>query len=322
MSRRRSSRVGGALSLVIAAGLLGAGAAHAEFPGPNGRIAFSDFYSGQIYAANPDGSGLQQLTHVGKGRAAAFPDWSPNGRRLVFSKFLPDGGARIWTMRADGSHQRRVAGGAGHFLDLGPNYTPSARRIVFTRCRPAGDPCAIRKMRVDGTHDRALTPFRAHEADLHASVSSTGRIAFARYSTAGFVVRVVVTRADGSHARAVTPPRLEGGAPEWSPDGRRIAFTSNFAHCCRTDFSLFTMKPDGSDIERVTPDRFPHGDFQPAYSPEGDRIVFGSDRNYPDYCCNDLFVIDPSGAGEQPLNVGLSDAGLVDPDWGTSPLIP
>src|SRR3954454_3655056 len=108
MSRRRSSRVGGALSLVIAAGLLGAGAAHAEFPGPNGRIAFSDFYSGQIYAANPDGSGLQQLTHVGKGRAAAFPDWSPNGRRLFFSKVLPDGVAGKLRLGPAGSQTVRV----------------------------------------------------------------------------------------------------------------------------------------------------------------------------------------------------------------------
>ena len=82
------------------------------------------------------------------------------------------------------------------------------------------------------------------------------------------------------------------------------------------------MKADGSDIQRLTPDRFPHGDFEPGYSPEGDRIIFASDRNYSDGCCNDLFVIDPGGSNEQFFDVGLPGAGLVDADWGTAPLIP
>jgi TolB protein len=313
-------RLGAPSALLVALALLGAAPANAEFPGPNGRIAFGDLYSGQIYAANPDGSGLVQLTHVGDDRSAGFPDWSPSGKRLLFTKFGP-GGARIWTMRADGSHQRRVAGDAKGFLDLMPNYTPDARHVVFSRCLPDG-PCAVWRMAADGTHKHALTPYRAHATDAHPSVSPSGRVAFTRYAVGGFAVRVVVMGADGSNAHPVTAPRLEGGAPEWSPNGQRIAFNNHFTHCCRTDISLFTMKPDGSDVQRVTPDRFSHGDFEPAYSPEGDQLVFASDRNYPDYCCNDLFVIDTDGSDEQLLDVGMPDSGPLDPDWGTSPLLP
>jgi len=320
LTAKRLNGLSVALSLLIAAALFGAESAHATFAGTNGRIAFADIYSGQIYAVNPDGSELAQLTHLGDDRGAQFPDWSPNGKRIVFAKFGPNGG-RIWAMRADGSHPRRIAGDSPGFTDIGPKYTPDAGHIVFSRLNPDGQ-SAIWRMRADGTHKRALTPYRAHSSDVHLSVSPEGRIAFGRYGADGFAVRVFVMQADGSQAHPVTPPRLQGGSPDWSPDGRRIAFTSNFVHCCRTDYSVFTMKADGSDIRRVTQDRFPHGDFQPVYSPEGDRIVFNSDRNYPDYCCNDLFLIDPDGSQEQLLDVGLPDSGIVDPDWGTAPLLP
>ena len=57
----------------------------ATTPGHNGRIAFSaDDGSGfELYTIRPDGTGLVQLTNVAGGALA--PDWSPDGRRIVFA---------------------------------------------------------------------------------------------------------------------------------------------------------------------------------------------------------------------------------------------
>jgi Tol biopolymer transport system component len=82
------------------------------------------------------------------------------------------------------------------------------------------------------------------------------------------------------------------------------------------------MKPDGTDIRRVTPDRFPHSDALPFYSPQGNQIAFISDRNYSDACCNDLLAIGPNGTGEHMVATGLSGAGILFPAWGTAPLTP
>jgi hypothetical protein len=35
-----------------------------------------------------------------------------------------------------------------------------------------------------------------------------------------------------------------------------------------------------------------------------------------------MFAIDPSGSGEQMVATGLSGAGILDPAWGTAPLLP
>jgi Tol biopolymer transport system component len=179
-------------------------------------------------------------------------------------------------------------------------------------------------MWADGTHKQALTPYvhgpNNEHIDFFPSVAPDGnRIAFTRFASDGVISRIFVMTVDGGDPHAISPARLEAFAPDWSPSGRRITFSSN---SLRAGESVFTMKRDGSDIRRITRDRFPHSDAVPAYSPQGDRIVFSSDRNYSDACCLDLFAINPTGGGEHLIDTGLSGAGILDPAWGTAPLAP
>jgi TolB protein len=303
------------LALALTAGLIlaQAGAAHATSAGRDGRIAFWDGNTGQIYAVNPDGTGLAQLTHVTQGQMAADPAWSPDGRHIAFDSNM-SGPVRLWIMDANGGHARMVAGDRPNVADSLPAYTPDGRRLVFSRCI-MGDHCAIYSIRVNGTHLRALTPLRAH-ADLLASVSPDGRqIAFTRFGANGIIAQVYVMRADGSGAHAVTPPALEGLAPHWSPDGKLLTFTSNSD---RPGGNIYVMHPDGTGIRRLTHTPFPHNSFLSAYAPEGDRIVFASDRRHANFCCNDLFVMRSNGTRETLVHTGLT--GVLSPAWGTAPL--
>jgi Tol biopolymer transport system component len=316
----------GVVAVVLA---VGAAPAAATFPGPNGRIVYSDYVSGQIYAANPDGSALRQLTHTNQKHIADHPSWSPDGDTILFSKYRADrdfgeNDSRIWVMNADGTNKRKVADDAKGFRDYTPKFTPNAGHIVFTRCKPHDGVCAIWRMRADGTHKRALTsyiePPKNEAIDFDLSISPNGkRIAYSRFAGGGFQARLFVVRADGGNSHAVTPPYLEGGNPDWSPSGRRIAFNNNST---RNGSSIFTIRPNGSDIQRLTGNRFPHNDFFPSYSPQGNRIAFVSDRNYPDQCCVDLFMIRADGSGEHMIDTGQSNTGLLWPDWGTAPLLP
>jgi Tol biopolymer transport system component len=303
------------LALAIAAGLIlaQAGAAHATFAGRDGRIAFWDFMTGQIYAVNPDGTRLAQLTHVAQGQTAADPAWSPDGRHIAFDSDM-SGAVRLWIMDANGRHAHMVAGDRANAADMIPSYTPNGKRLVFSRC--VGEPCAIYSIRVDGTHRRALTRLRAGVFDIRASVSPDGRrIAFTRFGAHGIIGQVYVMRADGSGAHAVTPPALEGSAPDWSPTGKLITFTSN---CCRPGSNVYVMHPAGTGIRRLTGTPFPHNSFQSAYAPQADRITFASDRRYADFCCNDLFVMQSNGTRETLVPTGLT--GVLSPSWGTAPL--
>lgn len=58
-----------------------------------------------IFVVNPDGTGLQQLTH-GDNEADFHPSWSPNGQMILFTRytFAPESELfEIYTMKPDGS---------------------------------------------------------------------------------------------------------------------------------------------------------------------------------------------------------------------------
>jgi len=73
----------------------------------NGRITFTrldpklgDF---SIWAANPDGTHQQRLTHIPRSDS----DWSPNGRRIAFD-FSNKTGEHLATMDPNGRHVRQL----------------------------------------------------------------------------------------------------------------------------------------------------------------------------------------------------------------------
>jgi Tol biopolymer transport system component len=311
---RRLGRLSLLAVLALVASLVLGGPAQGTFPGPNGRIAFADFGTGQLYSINPDGTGLRQLTHVAAPGVADQPDWSPDGRRIAFSSDL-SGEPRLYVMDRDGSRQRLVFSDLSGYADFIPKYTPDGSRLIFARCR---DVCAIYSVRVDGTHLQALTRFKVgiNEAvDFDPSVAPDGRrIAFVRFNAGGIQAQVYVMRADGSGAHPITPPALEAFAPDWTPDGRHLLVASN---CCRLGSAIYRVNPDGSGLTRLTRPQFPHNDILPSASPQGDRVAFSSDRPYPDICCLDLFLMRADGSGLHRVPTGL--VGVQEPDWGPAP---
>jgi Tol biopolymer transport system component len=309
--------------LTIALGLV-VGSASATFAGPVGRIAFTDFTTGQIYAANPDGSGLRQLTHGDPGSVADSASWSPDGKQLIYAfNPTPESPPRIWIMSADGKHPHRLADDTKEFRDLAPSYGPTGKVIVFARCQPGDGVCAIWRMRSDGSHKRPLTRYRTgtNEAvDFDPEVSPDGhQVAFTRFYADGIQSRIFLMSINGGHPHPITPAAIEANAPDWSPDGKRLAFGTNSQ---RVGSTIYTITPNGTNLHRLTPDRYPQTAIGPTFSPDGHRLLFSTDRNHPDHCCFALFTVGSSGKAERQLSLPGSKArGLVNAAWGPAPLL-
>ena len=311
-----------AASLLAAACLTITGSpALAGGPSTTGRIAFSDFVTNQIYAVNPDGTGLAQLTHEPSGIAARWPDWSPGGSRILFVRFnLANGGGRIWIMNANGTGQRRLVSDTPGYRDYQPRYAPDGRHIVFSRCSPNDGLCAIWIMRSDGTRRRLVVPFieaPSETNNFYPVISPDGRrIAFTRFGFDGIIAQVWVASISGRHARPLTAPRLEALAPNWSPDGRRITFTTNSD---RAQSSVYVMRANGTGVTGLATSKWPTNNFGSAYAPGGGRIAFSSDRRHPDLCCEELFVMRADGARQHLVDTGVQ--GVLDVAWGSAPLV-
>jgi TolB protein len=106
-----------------------------------------------IFEANPDGSGLKQLTNT-KGYDAEG-SYSPDGKEIVFCSNR-DGNLELYIMNADGSHVRQLTHAPGCY-NGGPFFSPDGKQVVFRSDRKKKDHLQLYVINADGTGERALT---------------------------------------------------------------------------------------------------------------------------------------------------------------------
>ena len=281
-------------SLAVAVASLGfialpAGESSATTGSPAERIAFTAMGSeGSIFTVNLDGSGLRKLVSNASGAI-----WSPDRRRLVFSRRFPIGEdfrgdtiyrADLYTVRSDGSSVRPLTRAA-----VDPTWSPDGQSIAFLR----GD-FNLWTMRVDGSGERQLV-----KSDVeNPAWSPDGHwIAFTWY--AKDFVEVWLIHPDGTGLRRLVKGKsVEGDSPAWAPDGRQVSFLGGFQ-----DDSLYVVGIDGRGLRKAAT-----ANDTNEWSPVGQRILF--ERGYLEREPNGLWVTRPDGRDKARLALRVSD-----PDW-------
>jgi TolB protein len=109
-----------------------------------GVIAYSR--NGRLFVLRPGGTPRQVVRGGGR-----HPSWSPNGRRIAFTR-----NGAVFTVRASGRRLRRLARGRR------PAWSPDGRRIAFIRRKD------VYAARADGTRVRRLT--RVERGDFAGDV--------------------------------------------------------------------------------------------------------------------------------------------------------
>ncbi len=203
--------------------------------------------------------------------------------------FLRDG--RVWTMRPDGSAQRRLRPKRVAFGE--PRWSPSGKRIAFAATRRglgkgrSSQHDELFVMNADGSAARRLTWTRAaHTRVFHDNLSWSPdgrRIVFDRNDDGPEGIYVI--KANGRGKRPLIRAHKAGwGWPRnsaLSPDGRKIALTDG-SH-------VFVVNAGGGTRPRPVA-RVPGSPFDLTWSPDGRRIaVLGDDA--------DLMVMRRDGSG-------------------------
>lgn len=247
-----------------------AGPAYATYPGPNGRIAFEiDRGAGlEIDTIRQNGTNLHRLL---LSEAAESPDWSPDGRTIVFqidhTSGIPE--CSIATMRRDGTHLRDLTGSVPG-CDAYPSFTPDGESIVFVHEGAAGR-WAVWQMDRNGEHRHRIRNGLRHHFVIDPNVSPDGHlIAFVVGEASGRNALFTV-RMNGTHRRRIVPFRfLLGTHIDWAPNGKRILFTENRVGTA----NAATIRPDGTGFVDVTHYSGDVGAGGSTFSPDGRWIAF------------------------------------------------
>ena len=263
---------------------------------------------------------IKKLTSGGENAEAYF---SADGTRLIYQSTRPEYPCdQIYTMRIDGSDQRRVSTGTGR-TTCGYFY-PGGKEILYASTHEAGVACPPRpsfergyvwpiyasydiyRANADGTNLRPIT--RTPGYDAEATIAPDGLIVFT--SVRDGDMEIYSMRGDGSDVKRMTNRPGPDGGPFFSFDGKSIVFRGrqsagqeldDYRSLLKeglwrpTQLELFVMARDGSNLRQVT--KLGGANFAPSWHPDGKRLIFASNIHDPKGRNFDLYLVNVDGTG-------------------------
>lgn len=209
-----------------------------------------------IVVGDLKGKVIKQLTKT-KGYDAEATI-SPDGKKIIFTS-MRNGDLDLYTMNLDGSDVRQITHELGY--DGGAWFSPDSKRIVWRASRPK-------------TEEEVKEYKELLAKDLVMPTQ----------------MEVFVANADGTDVRQVTRLGKANWAPNFTPDGKKIIFASDYEYERGFPFNLYLINEDGSGLEKISHD----GGFDafPAFSPDGKKFIFSSNRNNGGTHATNLFICD------------------------------
>lgn len=289
--------------VLLVIGLLaqgGCSTSEAASPKPSNRsIHIRDSTpTGSRHPAETRPDGAIRLTTPPVGASDQNPAFSPDGTRLVFTRFdegYNDGPAGLFLLERSSLQVTRLTPVEDQDNVNLPGAAWNRRndRIVFASDRLESDD--LWRIAPDGIDLSRITTHSDPRAYFEPSWSPDSRwIVFEMSepgpSADGRIGHVWKVRADGSELTQLTSGAFDDRQPNWSAAGERVLFQRRTLPDGQWD--LYTIAPDGSDLQNVT--RTPEVDETDAsWSSNGTCIVYSSDAG--ELPVANLFIIPATG---------------------------
>lgn len=281
----------------------------------NGPIVFS--HSGGVDIVQPDGSGRVNLHPDGE-----RPSISPDGTKVAFELFTTGGGNRdVWVMDVDGTDLVQLTTNAA--FEGYPAWSPDGTKIAYRRQDDGNATGHIWVMNADGSGQTQITdgPVDQKPDDFDPAWSPDGsKIAYTSAQDAtpfDYEAVFVVSAGGGGGSKVVGDPGVDAASdPAWSPDGSTIAFECLPHPVLGAGRPIdICAVPAGGGARTVLLDTDDHWEQDPAWSPDGQRIVFARASQFS---TSFLWTANADGSGSAELT-GPPGAIHESPSWGGIP---
>ena len=279
---------------------------------PNGKtLAIVDKTSqsepASIFLLSIDGLSRTKLTSPPAGATGDYyPAFSPDGTRLAFARAVSFSATDLYVLQLpDGKPTRLTVDG---LTINGLAWTSDNREIIFAS-RHGGSFSSLWRIRASGGTPERVSAFG--EDVISPAVSRDGtRLAYTRLLDDMNIW--ALTLDSGGRVTARTPlvaSTFRDSDPDFSPDGRRIAFTSGR----NGSFGIWVSDSDGAN-PRLLFDGGAYVTGSPRWSPDGRRIAFDTRANDPARVGNpSVWTVDAEGG--TPRRLTSAATGDVAPSW-------
>jgi len=225
------------------------------------------------------------------------PAFSPDGRRLVFSRARSAAANDLHVLSLTSAftpegEPRRLTFDTGFIR--GAVWTPDGREIIYSSGTAGG---VLWRIAASGSAKAQQLPFAAEDA-AHPTISrgsqrAPGRLAYSWGFSDQNIWRLEIPGpGQGASRSALISSSRQDSRPQYSPDGKRVAFMSDRSG----SMEIWTCRSDGSNCVQLTSFGGPWTG-SPSWSPDGKYIVF--DSRAPGQ--PDLYVVSAEGGKPQRL---------------------
>jgi Tol biopolymer transport system component len=269
---------------------------------PSGQLTSSDVSISLISAESGERIDLAKLNPALAG--SREPAFSPDGRWLAYST-TPGGSntASLWVIELTPDGKPHGSARQITFSKLGATYpvwTADGREIVFQE-GTSNSSGAISRVKPDGKGKVRRIPGLGYTSGPIA-ISRNGRMAFSRGGIDNDIWRYDL-KGGGPPTKWIASTAFDSSA-EYSPDGRRIVFSSNRSG----SRELWVCDGEGGNPAQITHFGGPIAGT-PHWSPDGRQIAFDA---RPDGNA-DIFVVNSEGGGLRRLTQTPGEDAR--PDW-------
>lgn len=228
------------------------------------RLAY--VHNGLVRVVDSDGFNDKPLTRRG---LSLSPAWHPNGRKLIYSKFLEGGaGTQLEEVDFATGRTRTVSGGG---LNITPAYSHDGRYVVYASGNEQGTDLMMTAVDSPGVVQR-LTFGRGSDNGSPTFSPDGRQIAF--FSSRSRFPQIYTMDSDGTNLQLLTPftpgVRSYRAAPDWSPDGRAVAYEQQMG-----DFQVWMINVRDKEPRQLTSEGENEG---PSWAPDGRHIALSSTR--------------------------------------------